>query len=241
QIAIKEYSATPSNYLIGQTIPVSDTNTDKVNFVWVDGGNGRKVTYTATVNGITVSADATFNVNRPTTVINASSTAQTATGVNPASNDLEVHLGVDAYNPGIKFVRGNTTAQPGDFQWVQIIDSLSVNFHDLQGTSQSISKTSVLDKVYPYDTANNTFDVPGWKLSGSSISVNWDVTWSMYLMYKPTGKGNEWVPLRKVTWRWAWSSVQNNGVWQTTVVTEPRNQNLTDQDTTAHPTWNSVY
>lgn len=182
-------------------------------------------------------------MERPTTQINASSTAVTAT--DSATGAYEVHLGVDSYNPGIRFNRGNTTLPSpftGDFQWVQVIDSLSIDAYEPNGNHPPpLTRISVLDEAYPYGTSTNETDSPGIELACCSISNNYDTTFSMYLMFKPSGNGSEWVPLRKVTWRWAWSSVENTGVWQTTVTTEPRNQNLTDADSTTHPTWGSVF
>jgi hypothetical protein len=241
---IKTYSPTPQNYQVGSTVP-AQLNISNPDFIWVDGGNGRRVAYSARVNGQTFSAQVFFDVARPTTQINATSTVQTATDTNSPSGNYEVHLGSGPSNPGIRFNRGNTTVPSpftGTFQWVQVIDSLYINAYDSNGNNPGpLTKTLVLDQEYPYGTVTNEIDSPGLGVACCSISIGYDTTFSMYLMFKPSGNQAEWVPLRKVTWRWAWTSLQNNSLWQTTVSTEPRNQNLTDSDTTSHPTWGSVF
>jgi hypothetical protein len=233
---VKSYSPTPQSYQIGSTVPVQMNIADP-EFVWVDGGTGRQATYTGTVNGVAIIGQAIFNIARPDTQINASSTAQTAT-------NTEVQLG-SATVDGITFNRGGTTVPSpfsGDFQWVQVIDSLYLNAYDPNGNNPGpLTRSSVLDEAYPYSTSTNTGDSPGLQLACCSISIDYDTTFSMYLMFKPSGGGSQWVPLRKVTWRWAWTSVQSSGVWQTTASHEPRNQNLTDSNVTVHPTWGSVF
>ena len=236
---IKNYSPTPQSYQTGSVIP-AQLNIPNPDFVWVDGGNGRSVQYNATVNGQTLTSQVFFNVERPITQINASSTAATATDY--ATGNYEVHLGVDSYNPGIRFNRGNTTVPSpftGDFQWVQLIDSL--NFSSTSNNQPVIiNGVSGLDEAYPYSSSTNTTDSPGIQLAMFTNNIDFDTTWTMYLMFKPNSTGSEWVPLRKVTWRWKWTSTENSGVWTTNPTIEPRNLTLTDSDATAHPIWSTV-
>lgn len=229
----------------GQVINLtnSDLTSANVSYIWVDGGNGRQVDHTVEINGHSITGKATFNVIRPEADVIVSSTAQTA--ADSATGNYEIHLGVvGTATPGIKFVR-NSLAVPSPFigstRWVQVIDSFNFSSVDAQ-TSNPIQYSGVsgLDEKYPYDTRVNTEDSPGLELASLKTSMTFDTTWTMYLMFRPSGADSEWVPLRKVTWRWAFSATEINGVWQATPTAEPRNQTLSVADITNYPTWQQV-
>ena len=125
-------------------IPNTKLTSGSVDFIWYDGGN-KEVQYQATVNGVSVNATATFNVQRPTSVL-------TAVGGNTKvdNNQPQLYLGgVTNANVGIIITRGTTVIPngfSGDFQFVQLI------------SGQVIRR--------PIKQQNSTTNIPGGSLDG---------------------------------------------------------------------------
>lgn len=61
-----------ANEINGAVTPLTNLNTASISYYWVDGGDGRQVTYTATVRGKPYTGRATFNVKRPTVNVTTS-------------------------------------------------------------------------------------------------------------------------------------------------------------------------
>jgi len=68
------------------------------------------------------------------------------------------------------------------------------------------------------------------------IAKGWkDDSFSMYIMFTPTGGGIP-VPIKKVDWSWGASGVLTNGGWRLLSSTSSVG---TVADSTAHPTWSN--
>jgi hypothetical protein len=192
------------------------------------------VQYTAKVNGKPVSAQVTFNVQRPTNASIAVTTA-TLTTVDSATGVLELHLGAEPPStPGLAFSR--TLTLPSNFssgstQWVQVFSKFN------GGNNTASFQRDGLDDIYPYDTHSSTADSPGVTLESGLTSTFTDYTATMWLMYKPLNVPGTsiFVPLRQVTWSWAATATCSGGQWNLASHTDP--QNPSDSDSTTFPTW----
>jgi hypothetical protein len=211
-----------------------------VTYYWVDGGEGRNVTYTATVGGQQFSATTTFNVKRPTTSITT-----TTSSVNCWGGDDDWNLQFadpDVPAAGIVFekqVTEPTGFEGGSTKWVQVVSSILRRLQLTQGEAwHRMSGSNVLDGDYPYHTTgpNTTDDSPAqWHLNSVLMSATCDDALTMYLMYKPTGTAID-VPLRKVYWWWEGAATRTGqttweldlGIWE---------QNPPDDDCAEPPEW----
>ncbi len=238
-------------------------NTSSVNFVWVDGDiNGniiKTVTYNGVVNGLQAQSQASFKVLRPTTTSSTQTNATTEIGI--VEGNLELHLGDPDGIPGIKFLRGLVSV-PSPFtntnwetQWVQLYDSRVINASLVNGQTDS-ANDSGLDGCYPYGAAVNSpvvSDSPGFILSSPPLrfilsspplpspvqSITTSNTWTMWLMFKPTGANSVWVPLKKATWSWSTSATrQSDGTYVKGTSTDP--SNVTFEDTIQYPQWSNL-
>jgi hypothetical protein len=98
-------------------------NNSSVDFYWISGGNGRTVQYTAKINGNSVSAQVTFNVQRPTATLSAATNTSTNIGFDPDVQLKVLQLGDAGATPGLVFTRTITTMPSGfngTMQWVQV-------------------------------------------------------------------------------------------------------------------------
>lgn len=212
--------------------PLTNLNNPTVEYYWVDGGDGRQVSYTVTIRGRQYSKIATFNVKRPVAQVVAS------------TGSVQLTTFADGYGlwfgstttPGITFTR--TVTMPnnfdGDLQWVQTWNK----FRRLKIRGYWYRSSGVgLDSVYPYSTLSSANDSPGIAFESRWQEVQINDSHQMWLMFKPTGvtESTIWVPLRKVDWAWSGQTVQNNGVWQ--LLNSTHTNNPPDVDSTSHPVW----
>lgn len=252
QTAIKDFVVS-QDQTQGNTVAVDGLNTSSVNFVWVDGDiNGnivKSVTYNGVVNGLSVQGQASFTVLRPTTTSSAQTNATTEIGI--IRGNSELHLGDPDGIPGIKFLRGlvsvplpftNTSWQT---QWVQLYDSRNINLTLVNGQTGS-TNDSGLDGCYPYAAVNSptASDSPGFILSSPPLpspvqSITISNTWTMWLMFKPSGANSVWVPLKKASWSWSSSATrQPDGTYIKGTSNDP--SNVTFVDATQHPQWSNL-
>lgn len=88
----------------------------------------------------------------------------------------------------------------GELQYVQLI---SINVDSMGPT-----KPWGLDGCYPYPTNKppySTFDAPGFVDPGPGNTRQRDLSFKMYLMYRPKPKykdAHAWVPMHKIEWGW---------------------------------------
>jgi len=214
---------------------LTSLNGSSVDLYWISGGNGRTVQYAAKVNGKPVSAQVTFNVQRPTPAQITVTTA-TSTTVDSAIGVLAMHLGdVPPSTPGLAFSRTLTLPpnfSSGSTQWVQVFSKFN------GGNNIASFQQDGLDDIYPYDSHSSTTDSPFVTLPPSGLTSTFtDYTATMWLMFKPLNVPGTsiWVPLRQVTWSWAATATFDGLQWTLASHTDP--QNLSDRDSTTYPTW----
>lgn len=106
---------------------------------------------------------------------------------------------------GISFCAEPQDDTPGEVQFVQTL-SRKIENKDSSGKSEVETIWDALDGCYPYPKnigEYGTYDSPGFsEMGGTSYKVV-DLEFDMYLMFKPAGEGNEWVPLKKAHWSWS--------------------------------------
>jgi hypothetical protein len=213
-----------SNYVANDGSGIVYTNFSTVNsnvvFYWVDGvtnladATNRVVQISATVNGKTVTGQATFKVLRPTGKI-------TATTISPITLDYAdgpatLHFGSVQIGtqPGILF--SNSITMPSGytgntnytFEWVQKVIYLKerLQTNDGSGAWYSLQASNVLDTQYPYPSPDTRFsnacttDSPGSDGLDGYQAVSFTNNFTMWLMFQPSG--GVVVPLRMVNWSW---------------------------------------
>lgn len=215
----------------GTLTPLTTLNTASIEFHWVDGGNGRKVTVSGKVKGTPVTAEATFDVKQPTSAV---TTSTGAVAVDSAWGNLELHFGSPA-TPGISFSRTITvpTGFSGTTQWVQTV--VPSRRRQLNNGNWQRLVGGGLDTSYPYSASASTSDSPGAPLTASYLKkeVNTE-SFVMYLMFKPTDAGSIWIPLKRTTWSWSGKASRSGTSW--TLDSSGKGTPATS-DTTTFPTW----
>lgn len=212
--------------------PLSSLSGTSVNYYWVDGGDGRQVTFSFTVEGKSFSAMTTFNVKRPTASI---TTSEGTIGIITSGN-LRLQYG-NGVTPGLSFSRSITIPSgfSGTTQWVQLVSTLRRRRLNA-GTWQELSApVDVLDTTYPYSTSNSTNDSPFLLLTSDYSEVSINEVFDMYLMFTPSGADSRPVPLVKRRWQWTALATRSGSTW--TLVSSSKLTNAIDVDTTDHPTW----
>lgn len=229
-------AADSSSAVVVTNFPLNNSN---VVFYWVDGASNRTVQCSATVNGKTVTGQATFNVLRPT------ATVTTQTGSVAADNFLGelVFENTNTFAPGIIF--SSTMTIPSGFsgtnEWVQVDSNPVRKYQSTNSTWWVYTENGTgpyLDTTYPYQTffaANMPADNPNLPFQNHSQVVASD-SMEMWLMFKPTG--GQWVPLRAVNWSWSGSATNNTGTW-TLESGSTHSVNPSSFDTTTYPQWNN--
>ena len=224
--AISNYvvAADSSSAMVVTNFPLNHSN---VVFYWVDGTNNRTIQCSATVQGKSITATATFNVLRPTGQITAftGTVAVDANYNNGQASFFALHYGTASLTPGIagilftnqvmmppgnNYNYGNTNST---LRWIQEVNSSSRQFQT--NTTEwawyerqiALETNSVLDTGFPYPgsvSPAEAIDAPAEALDNSTNSVWKTVSTSdnftMWLMFQPTN--GQWVPLRSVTWTW---------------------------------------
>ena len=206
--AIANYTADENSATVTPLSGLSGSN--MVGYYWVDGGDGRDVTYTATVGGQQFAVKTTFNVKRPTASITT-----TTSSVNCNKDYGAWWLFFGTYGtPGIVFekqVTEPTGFEGGSTKWVQVVSSILRRLQLTQGEAwHRLSGSNICDGAYPYPGGDTADDNPGQKnLNDNLLRATADDAYTMYLMYTPTGTAIE-VPLRKVYWSW-WGAASRVG------------------------------
>lgn len=224
---------------------------------WVTGGVESPETYLATLskgviftNGqaITLTEEGPFNMWRPKGKISAN-TGTVAVDTNfysvhsgIADQLLGLHYGVirPFGTPGI--LSFSTNSLPGEFQWVQKINSFEIRYRtNSGGVTLRASGSNGLDTVYPYpkqaDDAHE--DSPGVSIDPEQFGTVWlsrADNFDTWLQFKPSG--GHWVPLRRIHWEWSGEAVLSNGVW---VLVNPRDvHNPQDVEEYKYPVWTHI-
>ncbi len=233
---IKNYTAS-SSYAAVTNLSSSDLQQSSIAFYWVDGGNGREVTYTVTVNEQIYSAKTTFNVKRPTATLTTTTGSVT---ISDAWGALEMCFGIPAA-PGITFTR--TVTEPpgfsgGSVAWFQRVPSTYRRKQDNDEVWWRRSGISVCDSHFPFPghplNPDICEDSPGTVLTPYEQRRTVSDSFSMYVMYKPTGTAI-WVPLRKVDWNWSGECHRILFDWW--LDSSYHSTNPGSSDSTTHPVW----
>lgn len=105
---------------------------------------------------------------------------------------------------GISFIAEPQDDISGEVQFVQLLSRSKMLEFEGETTYDRIS--NVLDGCYPYPKNISyyaTLDAPAFSAKGATSYEVRQLDFEMYLMFRPDGDGNEWVPLKKVVWIWA--------------------------------------
>lgn len=230
---VANYTASASQ---GQVTELTSLTSSTVDFYWVDGEEGRQVTYSVTIGSRNFTATATFNVKRPT------SNVTTTTGpilVRDEDGNCILRFGVPG-SPGIDFIR--TRQLPAGFsgttQWVQIADPVR---REKRNNSTCWQLTGGgLDRDYPYETVEQTTeDSPGANLEDNSVEESVDDSYTMWLMFKPSQAGSIWVPLKQVTWGWT-ALARRNAPGCNWILVSSSKKTVVVTDTTEFPAWSNL-
>ena len=225
---IKDYSAS-STFAAVTNLSPSDLRQSSIAFYWVNGGDGREVSYTVTVNGQIYSAKTTFNVKRPTAALTTTTGSVT---ISDAWGELAMSFGVRA-TPGITF-SCSVTGFPGSGAWYQVVNYTVRRYQENGGDWYTLSGSDVCDPLFPYPGGETTTDSPLASLSEDIQERCVCDELSMYLMYKPTGTAI-WVPLRKVDWDWSGHATRSGDTW--TLQSSSHATNPASANCTIPPTW----
>jgi hypothetical protein len=191
-------------------------NSNILKFYWLDSGNSRTIAYSYTLsNGQSAVANATFNVNGPSS-ISVSSTAGQTTIIRPlhvdtGTNDANIPLLEDGGSgaPGMTFKASASSAPAGSYQWVQLVKSNQNSVIGLGGKTAPVDDvvvrgggTPMLDKTYPYEypygtgstvttsnggvTNDTAMDSPLTDLVDNNGEMARSFTAVMYLEWLPT-------------------------------------------------------
>ena len=104
---------------------------------------------------------------------------------------------------GITFTAEPLDDTPGEVRFVQKLSRVRMDEWEGKVTTDSFS--DALDGCYPYPkniSAYATYDAPGFSAMGGNSYCTRQLDFEMYLLFKPSGEGNEWVPLKKALWQW---------------------------------------
>jgi len=196
-----------------------DFKAQVLEFYWTGGESG-EVRYRATVDGTSVSSRAGFTVRTPEVDVRI-----TAKPGSTFKEKLDKGAPLDprecwvtpAYtsgdSAGLQYDGIESMAEPknqdvkGEFQWVQLIRSEEAYYKDSSGGTARYSISDALDICYPHQAGPRAYDapaiiVPAEKDREELVFVRKDQQSRSFLMFKPEGQGNEWVPLYSVDWQW---------------------------------------
>jgi hypothetical protein len=217
-----------SNYSQSNTAAVVTTYTSPsstaTTFYWIDGGTNT-VSYSVTLsdNSGPFTAQATFNVLRPTSSFSSTTgTVQVCTSY-CASTPPMLAFG-DNTTDGITWNVTVTTPADGagNVALTQVVQVTNTHILDPQGTQQTLTTGSayVLDGTPQYpgtpvalpasrEASFAIRDAPGTTLATSIKHQSDSESFKTYLMYQPSG--GIWVTLASMTWSWGGAATKGSG------------------------------
>jgi hypothetical protein len=253
---IKKYEASrTSGRVVG--LESGDFKAASLQFYWTGGGSG-EVLYSATVDDTPVTGHAGFTVRRPEVDVRVN--AQAGTTLKPkldkgAALDAEECWVTSAYtsgpSAGLQYDGIEFLAEPksqgsrGEFQWVQLIRSTEVRSEDSRGALAIAKITAALDICYPHQAGPRAFDAPGFVVHsdeegrGDVIHISMVQQSRSFLMFRPAGEGNEWVPLSFIDWEWRGAAQYDGSTksWQKFAAGTEGPGNPQPQMTENYPEW----
>jgi hypothetical protein len=187
--AISNYIVAPdtSSAVLYTNFPTTNSN---VQFYWVDGATNRIVQCAATINGMRITNEAAFTINRPMPQFFAQVVGSIAAdanfdnytfnsdgdiiGLGPynTNNTYWLHFGIDSNwsNVGIKFIFTNAPILPvfntsyGQYFLVQLMNSGDSKDNYFSGTNlvgEELTQYG-LDTQYPFKNGNNPLEPGGY-------------------------------------------------------------------------------
>jgi hypothetical protein len=153
----------------------------------------------------------------------------------------ENHCPVGLQMNGITFTASPLDDTRGKVQFVQLVSRVETR-QSASGGSQTQSTPQGLDGCYPFPqrVEYQAFDMPGFsKPDDGSVRLAKNFTYTMYLMFKPEGDENEWVPLKVLDWSWAGAIKCSAGRCQEDISGRSIQQSKAGRDTTEYPDWDT--
>ena len=249
--AISNYAVASdsSSAMVVTGFPLNNSN---VVFYWVDGASNRTVTCTATINGKTASAQAIFNVIRPTADWTAQADAVVSVDTNFVNSQEALHFGWrPSSNKGMVFNFANPNLAGyngiGIFWWAQM-GSRYIRVNLLTNDSGFIQTGNGLDVAFPAggflvsDAPANTVDDPG-KFTFDLSKLLIQDTFTNYLFFQPQlsyGHSIK-IPIKKIVWAWGGEALIDFTNLQWVLMTSPMNFQIpiNNSNTMDFPTWSN--
>lgn len=217
---------------------------------WVSGGK-KAVSFTANINGASVSLKGNINVDRPEYAFSLTPGGVVkldADGVGGAVLKLGDYNPATTIGSGVIF--GTNPAKPNPnniLTTVQVITNTTRLVVDGRGYLHTYTPTSGLDAL------NLGSDSPFQGVYATDKEVTVSDSFDTWLMYNPPTGGTEhqdwiYVPLKKLSWSWAGHANRRGASWVATTAIDATNTTsdlisgtsakaATGSDTLIHPTW----
>ena len=232
----------------------NDLKKPKIIFYWKDAGDGT-VKCKAKVKGENIDAQTEFSVRKPDYQVKVDAKKSSALGnINTGGTLPKGECCIDKSHKGKGPIYGlqydgiefecESKEQEKSFQWVQLInDELYYDNSVRQDWTWNI-KGLGLDHCYPYEHGKKAKDQPGMEAPKNPENTKEEVyifrvrktqTSMMYLMYRPEGKDNEWVPLCIVEWTWQGSIIYKNKWLKDVKLENPAEWKI--KETSKYPEW----
>jgi hypothetical protein len=243
----EDASIPPDNSVAVFPLAMADKQGSDIGFYWVDGGE-KVVVLNATIGGVPTSKTTTFNVRRPSTTLNAHTSA-----IEQRFTTIQFgHTGQGISEPeeidGILFDASLDAgaAFAGELHWTQTV---SFSWYGILMNGRPIrhvgSDKVDLGEIYSQGSIasdsphRDVFFIPLIFFNDAAQLYQGRDDFDMYLMWQSNKAGSIPVPLKKVTWFWGFSASSDNGLdWQLNSLSNSNNPPATE--TTDQPTWNGT-
>ena len=182
-------------------------------------------------------SEAWFNIAGPT----GFQLSATSGSWSPTNEGLQ--LGCDINCTGVSFDAGNSVQSPqgatNNFEWVQIVTQWGANV-TINNTSYpcTFPATPRLDTGgFPYSTSSKADDNPFISLDTSWQSVIYNISGTMYRLWRPGLKDDIAAPIRSINWSAQGRATYNSQATTWTVDTNSSYINIGSFAPTQYPTW----
>lgn len=236
---IKNYTTTftaETTSAVKTPLDDEDLNNTSISYYWVDGADARNVKFSISIdigNNKTFEKETTaiYNVKRP----NSTLTTQTGSIFIGTVAGRNV-LAFSGENGGVSFNASIVLSSgiSGTGQYWQKVNTTVIS--TLGGNYLPIAGTDLLDTSLPYGNLPSVSDNPHAILPNDATTVVVGSTYTMWLMFKPSGGDSIWIPLRSVDWRWSGTAKQQDGMW--TITKSDHSESPESVETTKFPIWN---
>jgi hypothetical protein len=232
-------AADSNSAMVVTNFPLNNSN---VVFYWVDGASNRVIQCSATVQGKTITAQATFNIYRPSVTFTDGPPPWATNAVVDGVLSLVLGEGDSGTGQGsMVYLVNISSAYAGRADYTQLIKRSAANGN----TSDSTSGQYWMDNTRFYMSQNNNGgfpinsnsiyplgfnDGPSFALAHSIFNSTTSIfdQFEDYIMFRPKNgieNNNIYVPLGKITWSWSAATTYSGGQWSTPTysITGPSN------------------